>query len=153
MVEGPVDVAVRPVLQEPRKPPDGPRHQVTLTPSRERLDKPSSFVSFTNTSQQTHILIDRHLRGVEFRPGQTREIEMLNDEINALIALGRKGRGFYESGYNAGKELPPHPLQLAGASDLPSVQERPLTFDEAMRAHRAGGTVEEPPAGEPLKTE
>ena len=51
-------------------------------PSKERLDAPSSRVIVKNTSEvQNHIVIDRFNVGHELRPGEAREMEMLNDEI------------------------------------------------------------------------
>ena len=50
-------------------------------PSKERLNAPSSRVIVKNTSEQHHIVIDRFNVGHELRPGEAREMEMLNDEI------------------------------------------------------------------------
>ena len=51
-------------------------------PSKERLNAPSSRVIVKNTSEvQNHIVIDRFNVGHELRPGEAREMEMLNDEI------------------------------------------------------------------------
>ena len=51
-------------------------------PSKQRLDAPSSRVIVKNTSEvQNHIVIDRFNVGHELRPGEAREMEMLNEEI------------------------------------------------------------------------
>ena len=51
-------------------------------PSKQRLNAPSSRVIVKNTSEvQNHIVIDRFNVGHELRPGEAREMEMLNDEI------------------------------------------------------------------------
>ena len=50
-------------------------------PSKERLNAPSSRVIVKNAGVQNHIVIDRFNVGHELRPGEAREMEMLNDEI------------------------------------------------------------------------
>ena len=66
-------------------------------PSKERLNAPSSRVIVKNTSEvQNHIVIDRFNVGHELRPGEAREMEMLNDEIANFQEQRRPDR-FYPS--------------------------------------------------------
>jgi hypothetical protein len=85
-------------------------------PTAERLSKPHQRVTLKNTSEsQVHFLCDRHLRHIEFKPGQSREITMLTDELANLMRLQRSDRGFYPIGSpNAGKPFPPHPVKIIG---------------------------------------
>jgi hypothetical protein len=108
----PVDIAEKPVLQKPVA--SSMTQQDTLVPTPERLALKNQRVIIHNTSrEQTHIIIDRNLEGVELRPGERKEIDMTVDEIENLRHLGRSDRGFYKSGHNVGKPLPPHPVRVA----------------------------------------
>ena len=72
--------------QEMQMPDDNPYYApMRPEPSKERLNAPSSRVIVKNTSEvQNHIVIDRFNVGHELRPGEAREMEMLNDEIANL---------------------------------------------------------------------
>ncbi len=51
-------------------------------PSWERLNAPSSRVMVVNTHEaQNFIVIDKYYEGHELRPGQRKEMELLNEEI------------------------------------------------------------------------
>jgi hypothetical protein len=82
-------------------------------------------VTLKNTdTEQTHWIIDRRYNGVELKPGQSREIDMICDELQNLINLSRIDRGFYESGPNKGKPFPPHPVRVIGLGVKEGVDSR-----------------------------
>lgn len=89
-------------------------HDMARAPSAERLAAPHQRISLRNTSEQCHWFTDRQCRGVEIRPGQTVELDMLTDEIEHHMRLLREDRGFYESGPNKGKAFPSHPCKIVG---------------------------------------
>lgn len=60
--------------------PDMPRA------SAERLKAPSSRVKVYNSSpDQVHIVQDRYMTGHELQAGETRELEMLNEDVEYFI--------------------------------------------------------------------
>ena len=80
-------------------------------PSKERLNAPSSRVIVKNTGEvQNHIVIDRFNVGHELRPGEAREMEMLNDAIANFQEQRRPDR-FYPA------NDPPARQAEAAASD------------------------------------
>ena len=84
-------------------------------PSKERLNAPSSRVIVKNTSEvQNHIVIDRFNVGHELRPGEAREMEMLNDEI-AYFQEQRRPDRFYP-GTTTPKPL--HPIIIEGVPSM-----------------------------------
>ena len=84
-------------------------------PSKERLNAPSSRVIVKNTSEvQNHIVIDRFNVGHELRPGEAREMEMLNDEIASFQEQRRPDR-FYP-GTTTLKRL--HPIIIEGVPSM-----------------------------------
>jgi len=89
-------------------------------PSPERLAADHSRVTVTNTSpNQNHIVIDRFNVGHELRPGEKRELVMLNDEIANFQENRRPGRYYPE--IQAGDEpkpKPPHPILIEGVPDM-----------------------------------
>src|ERR1035437_513914 len=65
------------------------------------------MVKVKNTSlKQTHIVIDRHMQSHEILPGQTKELEMVEDEISHFMNRRQFG----------------HPIHIEGASQ--SVREK-----------------------------
>ena len=97
--------------------PDGNPYHAPMRPepSKERLNAPSSRVVVKNTSEvQTHIVIDRFNVGHELRPGEAREMEMLNDEIASFQEQRRPDR-FYP-GTTTPKPL--HPIIIEGVPSM-----------------------------------
>jgi len=102
-----------------------------MEPSKERLAAPSSQVTVKNTSEaQTHIVVDRYNVGHELRPGEKRNMEMLNDEIEAFRELRRPDR-FYPANdpTKPGRLKPPHPLVIEGISENPE----PAEFEQRRK--------------------
>jgi hypothetical protein len=88
---------------------------MAASPTPEELAQPHQRVTLKNFSpHQTHMIADRHLKYIEFKPGQQREIDMPVTGLQNLMRLARTDRGFYESGPNIGKPFPPHPLRVVG---------------------------------------
>jgi len=84
-------------------------------PSKERLNAPSSRVIVKNTSEvQNHIVIDRFNVGHELRPGEAREMEMLDVEIANFQEQRRPDR-FYP-GTTTPKPL--HPIIIEGVPSM-----------------------------------
>ena len=53
-----------------------------VVPSPDRLKQSHQLVTMRNTDRaQTHIVIDRFLQGHELRPGETKEIDLLAEDI------------------------------------------------------------------------
>ena len=84
-------------------------------PSKERFNAPSSRVIVKNTGVQNHIVIDRFNVGHELRPGEAREMEMLNDEIANFQEQRRPDR-FYPTTdpTKPGRPKPLHPIVIQG---------------------------------------
>jgi hypothetical protein len=98
---------------------DTPRHQ-TPVPTAARLAAEWQLVKVKNTSNQTHVIFDRFYQGIELLPGQTREVPMVVDELEALIDQRRPNRGTIQK-YDptvaskiATVERPQHPLVVEG---------------------------------------
>jgi hypothetical protein len=90
-------------------------------PTKERLDAKHSRVWVKNTSErQNHIVIDRYNVGHELRPGERREMDMLDAEIANFQEHRRPGRFFPEIDpeHPAGKMKPLHPILIEGISEL-----------------------------------
>jgi hypothetical protein len=129
--EGPVDLEALQRAQKaaPAAPnlviPRPTQAGAVLMVTRERLEAPSQRVTVLNTSpNQNHIVMDRHMRGHELRPGERKEVEMLVDEIEAFRKLGAPHRGMYTP---MGKQypipLPQHPLRFIDLPAPPSARQ------------------------------
>ena len=119
-------------------------------PTKERLDAKHSRVMVKNTSEkQNHIVIDRYNVGHELRPGERREMEMLDIEIANFVEHRRPGRFYPEiSPGDEPKPKPLHPILIEGVVQLstpapqlePDELEPELTRAQkqmaAVRAHR-----------------
>ena len=89
-------------------------------PSKERLNAPSSRVIVKNTSEvQNHIVIDRFNVGHELRPGEAREMEMLDVEIANFQEQRRPDR-FYPTidPTKPAKPKPLHPIIIEGVPSM-----------------------------------
>jgi hypothetical protein len=98
-------------------------------PTLQRLNAPSTRVWVQNTSpNQNHIVIDRFNVGHELRPGERREMEMVNDEIANLMEHRRPGRMYPEIDPQnpQGKMKPLHPILIEGMPELSSKPEPEL---------------------------
>ena len=96
-------------------------------PTKERLDAKHTRVWVQNTSPvQNHIVIDRYNVGHELRPGERREMEMLDAEIANFQEHRRPGRFFPEIDpeHPEGKLKPLHPILIEGVPNL-LVEEEP----------------------------
>jgi hypothetical protein len=117
-------------------PPDHP-YFAPMRPeaSWERLQEPSSRVKVTNTSEngQIHVVIDRFMVGHELRAGESREIEMLNDEIARFQDMRRPDR-YYPviDPAKPGRQKPLHPIKIDGVGNM--IEEAAERNDERMRA-------------------
>jgi hypothetical protein len=90
-------------------------------PSMERLNAPSSRVIVRNTSEiQNHIVIDRYNVGHELRPGEGREMEMLDIEIANFQEQRRPDR-FYPATdpTKPAQPKPLHPIVIEGIGPMP----------------------------------
>jgi hypothetical protein len=84
-----------------------------LTASAERLAESSQHVKVTNTNDaklpQRHLVMDRHLRGHELAPGETKELDMLVRDIEYFDNMRKPGRLDAK-----GQPLPKHPIKIDG---------------------------------------
>ena len=95
-------------------------------PTKERLDAPSSRVWVQNTStNQNHIVIDRYNVGHELRPGERREMEMVNTEIESFQEHRRPGRYYPEIDpeHPEGRMKPMHAILIEGVPSLAAADE------------------------------
>jgi hypothetical protein len=110
--------------QEMQMPDDNPYYApMRPAPSCERLNAPSSRVIVKNTSEvQNHIVIDKYNVGHELRPGEAREMEMLNDEIASFREQRRPDR-FYPASdpTKPGRQKPLHPIVIEGIGPIPLI--------------------------------
>jgi hypothetical protein len=110
--------------QEMQMPDDNPYYApMRPEPSKERLNAPSSRVIVKNTSEvQNHIVIDRFNVGHELRPGEAREMEMLNDEI-AYFQEQRRPDRFYPTidPTEPARPKPLHPIVIEGVGPIPLI--------------------------------
>jgi hypothetical protein len=110
--------------------------QMVMLADDRRLRSDHHTVTVRNTSHnQAHIIVDRHMNCHELRPGESKQVDMLDDEVAAFRELGRPNRGVYSSGHLAGMPLPAHPLQFP---------EMPLP--ESARIDDGGGGDSGPPS-------
>ena len=95
-------------------------------PTKERLDAEHQRVMVRNTSpNQNHIVVDRYNVGHELRPGERREMDMLNIEIANFQEQRRPDR-FYpeiEQG-DAPRPKPLHPILIEGIPEMETSQQR-----------------------------
>ncbi|HEY6613496.1 MAG TPA: hypothetical protein VIZ32_03230 [Vicinamibacterales bacterium] len=106
-------------------------------PTKERLDAKHTRVTVQNTSpNQNHIVIDRYNVGHELRPGERREMEMLDSEIANFQEYRRPGRFFPEIDpeHPEGRMKPPHPIVIEG---VPNLADAPIE-ELDMRQRRKG---------------
>jgi hypothetical protein len=107
-------------------------------PTKERLDAAHQRVLVRNTSTaQNHIVIDRYNVGHELRPGERREMDMLEVEIANFQEHRRPGRFFPEIDpeHPQGKQKPPHPILIEGIPE-PQV-DADLKLEEPASRRRA----------------
>jgi hypothetical protein len=96
-------------------------------PSEARLKADHTRVTVKNTAMaQNHIVIDRFNVGHELRPGETREMDMVNSEIENFLEQRRPGRFYPEIDPLSpqGRPKPPHPIEIVGYSAKPSQDEQ-----------------------------
>ena len=106
-------------------------------PTKERLDAKHTRVTVQNTSvNQNHIVIDRYNVGHELRPGERREMDMLDIEIASFQEHRRPGRFYPEIDpeYPEGKLKPLHPIVI---HDVPNLASEPLPEDR-KKMHTRG---------------
>jgi hypothetical protein len=114
---------------------DTPRHQAPV-PTTARLAADWQLVKVKNTSNQTHVIFDRFYQGIELQPGQTREVPMVTDELEALIDQRRPNRGTIQkydptvAGKLATVERPQHPLVVEGFENPGPKPTKPATVRE-----------------------
>ena len=91
-----------------------------------------------NTSEnQTHIVIDRFNVGHELRPGEAREMEMLNDEITSFQEQ-RRPEQFYPGTTTL---KPVHPIVIEGVASMLQVgghYEGPPRLSGGAKCHIPG---------------
>lgn len=91
-----------------------------VQPSKERLDRKHQIVQVKNTSDtlvtsrgfavpQKHIVIDRFNQGHELEPGQSKEVDMLVDDIEYFIRERKPNRLDHQN-----RPKPMHPVQVVG---------------------------------------
>jgi hypothetical protein len=123
-------------LAERHNPDPGVPHHQPPAPSAARIAASWQLVRIKNTSNQTHIIFDRFYQGIQLDPGQTREVPMLVDEIEALIDMRRPERGkvMLFDPTSATKmrmgEKPPHPLVVEGFENPGPKPDKPATIRE-----------------------
>ena len=104
-------------------------------PTPGRLAAPSTLVIIQNTSEaQIHIVVDRFNVGHELRPGEKRQIEMLNDEIESFREQRKPGRLYPNiDPLRAGMPKPLHPILIV---DVPPVQQTHDEQEEVAKRQR-----------------
>lgn len=96
-------------------------------PSEARLKADHTRVTVKNNAQaQNHIVIDRFNVGHELRPGESREMDMVDIEIENFLEQRRPGRFYPEIDplQPQGRPKPPHPIEIVGYSAKPSQDEQ-----------------------------
>jgi hypothetical protein len=89
------------------------RQTFSITPSAERLAKPSQRVTVFNSHPlQTHIIRDRFMQGHELQPGQRKEIELLAEDIQYFVRERDPSRRT-----PLGVAKPLHPIVIEGIGD------------------------------------
>lgn len=114
-------------------------------PSEARLKADHTRVTVKNTAMaQNHIVIDRFNVGHELRPGETREMDMVNSEIENFLEQRRPGRFYPEIDPLSpqGRPKPPHPIEIVGYSVKPSQDEQLETA--AVEAKRQSEARQQP---------
>src|SRR5262245_34766574 len=85
----------------------------------DRLNKRWSNVTVHNThGSQTHIVLDRFGQGQTFRPGDKREMAMLDEDIAYFREQRREGRQKYDD-FGQVFTLPLHPVVIENVAPLP----------------------------------
>jgi hypothetical protein len=104
-------------------------------PTWERLNSPSSRVMVTNTHEaQLHVVIDKFNVPHELKPGERREMELLNEEIAHFQEMRLPDR-FYPAGSNTpGLPKPLHAIKIEG---VPSLIEEQRAARDARQAEAA----------------
>ena len=101
----------------------------------ERLNSPSSRVWVKNTHElQTHIVIDKYNNGHDLRPGERREMELLNEEIASFQKHSLSDRFFPGESHAPGMPKPPHAILIEG---VPSMIEDERKARDARNAEAA----------------
>jgi hypothetical protein len=98
-------------------------------PTKERLEAAHQRVWVKNTSvNQNHIVIDRYNVGHELRPGERREMDMLEVEIANFQEHRRPDRYFPEIDpeHPQGKQKPLHPILIEGIPDIQMTEDLKL---------------------------
>jgi hypothetical protein len=94
---------------------------VTIMASQDRLDARHCLVTVKNSSDtelahngrvvpQLHVVIDRHMQGHELQPGQSKEVDLLVEQIEYFLQQRRPGR---MNMFN-GRPHPLHPIVVVG---------------------------------------
>ena len=94
---------------------------VTIIAGKERLDAKHCLVSVKNSSDteiahngrvipQMHVVIDRHMQGHELQPGQSKEIDLLVEQIEYFLQQRNPRR----MNPFSGRPHPLHPIVVAG---------------------------------------
>lgn len=85
------------------------KHFAPIIMTRDRGGS-AQFVDVTNTGpKQRHVVMDRYFRGHELAAGETKNIEMLDHDIEYFDSLRKPGRVD-----GTGQLIPPHPVKIAG---------------------------------------
>lgn len=111
-----------------------------ISPSQERLDRPHQRVSVKNTSDTTvtaqgrpvpqlHVVIDRFNQGNELQPGETKELDMLADDIEYFIRERQPRTN------NQGRTRPIHPIHVIGYEEK-HLREQPNHQQQAPSASK-----------------
>ena len=89
-----------------------------------------------NTSEnQTHIVVDKYNEGHELKPGERKEMEMLNEEIAAFQMHSLPDRYYPVNDPAApGRPKPKHAIQIEGVGSMVELERE---HREAMHAEAA----------------
>jgi hypothetical protein len=108
---------------------------IQITPHRDRLDAEHQRVTIRNNSRdQVHVVIDRHMVGHEFKPGETKhDIDMLTSEIAHFLRERDPSR---RDAFGLPKPL--HPIEIVGVklpdSEMPAKPQQGSSKKDARAA-------------------
>jgi len=105
-----------------------------------RGDRPHQIVKVRNTAEkQSHVVFDRNGRGITLEPGQTKDIDMLLEEV-AHFQHERKPGRIREMMVQKGNvftfedtEAPPHPISIEGIPDI-DIQAKPNNKQQPQKS-------------------
>lgn len=122
---------------------------VTIMASKDRLDAKHCLVAVKNSSDtevahngrvipQLHVVIDRHMQGHELQPGETKEVDLLVEQIEYFLKQRLPNR----INVFSGRPHPLHPIVIVGFDPAKVIDPKdevptPLPTDSSKEKRKA----------------